>query len=165
MANQSEKRVAAKNASRMFILRCLWAAFEGFYFLVIFLKYLFSHKLPGFWSWFMVAVANVICMIMFVYLRHECEAGKDLADSKQGLSQYFHDILYVTWFVQVMSLLSNKFWLVLLVIPGYALYKAITFCKKARQTGPELTPEQQELAKKKQERSERRSEQRRQKWR
>lgn len=40
-----------------------------------------------------------------------------------GLCSYLHDVLYITIFVQLASIISDKFWLVYLVIPIFALYK------------------------------------------
>eukprot|EP00850_Spirogloea_muscicola_P015069 SM000112S24011 [mRNA] locus=s112:435233:436362:- [translate_table: standard] len=40
-----------------------------------------------------------------------------------GLPGYLLDVIYVTAFVQVSSIISDYFWLAYLVIPGFALYK------------------------------------------
>lgn len=40
-----------------------------------------------------------------------------------GLCGYIHDILYITAFVQLTSIMSDKFWFVYLVIPVFAFYK------------------------------------------
>jgi len=40
-----------------------------------------------------------------------------------GFSEYFFDLIYITVFIQVMSILSDKFWYIYLVIPGFAFYK------------------------------------------
>ncbi|KAI8637884.1 hypothetical protein BD408DRAFT_423815 [Parasitella parasitica] len=51
-------------------------------------------------------------------------SGDDL--NTEGLTAYMFDIIYVTWFVHVTTaFISNKFWLVYLVIPGYAAYKLV----------------------------------------
>ncbi|KAJ1930338.1 hypothetical protein IWQ60_000359 [Tieghemiomyces parasiticus] len=44
-------------------------------------------------------------------------AGEDLSTS--GLTSFMFDILYVTWFVHLGSLVSRYFWYFYLVIPGY----------------------------------------------
>lgn len=40
-----------------------------------------------------------------------------------GLCGYIHDILYITVFVQLASIISDKFWYAYLVIPMFACYK------------------------------------------
>eukprot|EP00249_Psilotum_nudum_P001584 c14147_g1_i2 orf=346-765(+) len=40
-----------------------------------------------------------------------------------GICGYLHDIVYITVFVQLSSLVSEKFWYVYLVIPAFAMYK------------------------------------------
>ncbi|CEP12482.1 hypothetical protein [Parasitella parasitica] len=51
-------------------------------------------------------------------------SGDDL--NSEGLTAYMFDIIYVTWFVHITTaFISNKFWMVYLVIPGYAAYKLI----------------------------------------
>ncbi|MCO5558395.1 hypothetical protein L7F22_011976 [Adiantum nelumboides] len=49
------------------------------------------------------------------------DGGFDM--SGEGLVSYLHDVLYITVFVQISSILSDKLWLVYLVIPIFALYK------------------------------------------
>jgi hypothetical protein len=49
------------------------------------------------------------------------DGGFDM--STGGLCSYLHDILYITAFVQIASILSDKFWFAYLVIPIFALYK------------------------------------------
>ncbi|KAI9137528.1 hypothetical protein BKA69DRAFT_1097441 [Paraphysoderma sedebokerense] len=40
-----------------------------------------------------------------------------------GLHQYILDILYITWFVQLTSMFSDKMWYLYLIIPAYASVK------------------------------------------
>jgi hypothetical protein len=49
------------------------------------------------------------------------DGGFDM--STGGLCSYLHDILYITAFVQIASILSDKFWFAYLVIPIFAFYK------------------------------------------
>ena len=44
-------------------------------------------------------------------------------DLNSGMLEYVWDVLYVVWFVQVMGLTSSYAWLVLLVIPAFALWR------------------------------------------
>ncbi|RZC60108.1 hypothetical protein C5167_021868 [Papaver somniferum] len=49
------------------------------------------------------------------------DGGYDM--STGGICSYLHDVIYITSFVQVMSILSGKFWYTYLVIPAFAAYK------------------------------------------
>jgi hypothetical protein len=51
----------------------------------------------------------------------------DLAKISGSLSDYLFDILYVQWFCQVVGLLTDYVWFVYLVIPIFAIYKAVNF--------------------------------------
>ncbi|KAI8987107.1 hypothetical protein BDB01DRAFT_784570 [Pilobolus umbonatus] len=56
-------------------------------------------------------------------------SGQDL--NAEGLTAYMFDIIYVTWFVHITTaFISNKFWMVYLVIPAYAAYKIIPLAMK-----------------------------------
>ncbi|KAJ7979562.1 Transmembrane protein [Quillaja saponaria] len=45
------------------------------------------------------------------------------------LLSYLHDVIYITSFVQVMSIISGKFWYTYLVIPAFGAYKSFGFIK------------------------------------
>eukprot|EP01121_Diplochlamys_sp_Union-15-3_P010228 TRINITY_DN2851_c0_g1_i4.p1 TRINITY_DN2851_c0_g1~~TRINITY_DN2851_c0_g1_i4.p1 ORF type:complete len:186 (+),score=27.32 TRINITY_DN2851_c0_g1_i4:48-560(+) len=49
------------------------------------------------------------------------DGGADL--DMKGLVEYHWDVLYITWFCFVTTLISDWFWLVFLVVPAFALYK------------------------------------------
>ncbi|KAL2898035.1 hypothetical protein RDABS01_039817 [Bienertia sinuspersici] len=55
------------------------------------------------------------------------DGGFDM--STGGICGYLHDIIYITGFVQITSLISDKFWYTYLVIPAFAAYKASGFIK------------------------------------
>ncbi|XP_039018976.1 uncharacterized protein LOC120150353 isoform X2 [Hibiscus syriacus] len=42
---------------------------------------------------------------------------------------YFHDVIYITSFVQLMSIISDKFWYTYLVIPAFGEYKSFRFIR------------------------------------
>ncbi|KAI7867634.1 hypothetical protein BDF14DRAFT_1881504 [Spinellus fusiger] len=51
-------------------------------------------------------------------------SGDDL--NAEGLTAYMFDIIYVTWATHLTTaFISNKFWYMYLVIPGYAGYKIL----------------------------------------
>lgn len=55
------------------------------------------------------------------------DGGFDM--STGGVCGYLHDIIYITCFVQIASIISDKFWYTYLVIPAFAVYKASGFIK------------------------------------
>lgn len=55
------------------------------------------------------------------------DGGFDM--STGGVCGYLLDIIYITSFIQIASLISDKFWYAYLVIPGFAAYKASGFIK------------------------------------
>lgn len=65
-------------------------------------------------------------------------------------NRYGFDILYIQIFVQVGSILSNWFWLVYLVLPGFLVWKGFGYLmmylqatsQGGQNTEQELTPEQ-----------------------
>ncbi|GAB4841472.1 hypothetical protein Ancab_022188 [Ancistrocladus abbreviatus] len=50
------------------------------------------------------------------------DGGFDM--SSGGVCEYLHDIIYITSFVQITSIISDKFWYTYLVIPAFGAYKA-----------------------------------------
>ncbi|KAF6157882.1 hypothetical protein GIB67_015198 [Kingdonia uniflora] len=49
------------------------------------------------------------------------DGGFDM--STDGVCGYLHDVIYITSFIQLMSILSGKFWYTYLVIPAFGSYK------------------------------------------
>ncbi|XP_039057871.1 transmembrane protein 208-like [Hibiscus syriacus] len=47
--------------------------------------------------------------------------------STGGICACLHDIIYITSFVQLASIISNKFWYTYLVIPAFGAYKSFGF--------------------------------------
>jgi len=52
------------------------------------------------------------------------DAGIDL--NIGGLSEYYFDVIYITWFVQLTTIFSDWFWMSFLLIPGFAFFKLWT---------------------------------------
>lgn len=55
------------------------------------------------------------------------DGGFDM--STGGICGYLHDVIYITGFVQLASIISEKFWYIYLVIPAFAAYKLIGLVK------------------------------------
>jgi len=51
--------------------------------------------------------------------------GADLAG--KGIVEYYFDLVYLTWFVQVTTVWSDWFWLIYLVVPAFAVFKLWDF--------------------------------------
>ncbi|KAL6539658.1 hypothetical protein OROHE_011429 [Orobanche hederae] len=55
------------------------------------------------------------------------DGGFDM--STGGICGYLHDVIYITCFVQLSSIISEKFWYIYLVIPGFAAYQLFGLVK------------------------------------
>jgi hypothetical protein len=51
-------------------------------------------------------------------------SGLDLHQT--GVTEYMFDMIYITWFVLLLSVVTDLAWFVYLVIPVYAVYKAVS---------------------------------------
>ncbi|KXZ43094.1 hypothetical protein GPECTOR_102g47 [Gonium pectorale] len=90
--------------------------------------------------------------------------GADL--SMGGMCGYWHDLLYISIFVQVTSSLSSYFWYTLLVVPGFALYMLYVKILKPYWDSTRMeAPAMDEATRKRLERTQQRAERRRMKWR
>ncbi|XP_040861730.1 uncharacterized protein [Glycine max] len=74
------------------------------------------------------------------------DGGFDM--STGGVCGYLHDVIYITCFVQVMSIVSGKFWYTYLVIPAFGAYKSFGFIKGFLPGGSEESFEDEKTRKK-----------------
>ncbi|EFC48625.1 predicted protein [Naegleria gruberi] len=98
----------------------------------------------------------------------------DLSDVAGSLTEYTFDIIYVECFVQLTSIISNWFYLLLLIIPGFAIFKLYNSIikpylsmNKAQQeyANSQQQPEMSDKKKKKMERLEKKNQQNMQRMR
>ena len=82
------------------------------------------------------------------------DGGFDM--STGGICGYLHDVIYITAFVQLTSIISEKFWYIYLVIPGFAAYKLFDVFKGFLPNGSQ-EGEEDEKTRKKREKMERRA--------
>ncbi|XP_057767242.1 uncharacterized protein LOC130987656 isoform X2 [Salvia miltiorrhiza] len=82
------------------------------------------------------------------------DGGFDM--STGGICGYLHDVIYITCFVQLSSIISGKFWYIYLVIPGFAAYKLFGLVRGFMSQGSE-GGEEDEKTKKKREKMEKRA--------
>ncbi|SPO47977.1 uncharacterized protein PSANT_05665 [Moesziomyces antarcticus] len=117
MARGSAKKTASGNAFLLTLLRNGFLATNTVYLLVRFWLLRSSVTKSTVFGY---AVSEAIAVALWFTLQSMAAQGNDLQQS--GLTQYMFDIIYVTWFVQLASLLWSKFWYLYLIIPGYAGY-------------------------------------------
>ncbi|KAK9679444.1 hypothetical protein K7432_016264 [Basidiobolus ranarum] len=132
MANSSAKKIAIENAKTLENLRIWFMGVNAFYILIRGIFYFSSFGLYHFLGY---AITGGISLFLYLQLKSmgtprysfngQLESsGDDL--SAEGLTAYFFDIIYVTWFVHVGSVFTDYFWFVYLVIPVYASIKLWT---------------------------------------
>ncbi|KAJ4972451.1 hypothetical protein NE237_005625 [Protea cynaroides] len=74
------------------------------------------------------------------------DGGFDMSTS--GVCSYIHDVIYITSFVQLMSIISGKFWYTYLLIPAFAGYKLFGVTRGFMSQGSEGTMEDEKSRKK-----------------
>lgn len=74
------------------------------------------------------------------------DGGFDM--STGGICGYLHDIIYITCFVQLASIISGKFWYIYLVIPAFGIYQSFGFIRGFLSQGSEGEVEDEKTRKK-----------------
>eukprot|EP01080_Neovahlkampfia_damariscottae_P011621 gene11621-4863_t len=125
MANANQKRIVTSNLQ---VLDNLFKSglYVNIFYIIIWL--IFYRSSFGFFSFLPICFFNAVYYTCYSLLKSHAEPiitedtfmVEDLKKSTGNLAEYLFDVYYVTLFVQVSTLLSNYFWLVWLVIPGYA---------------------------------------------
>lgn len=116
-AKGSAKKTASGNTFLLTLLRNGFLATNTIYLLVRF--WLFRSSVTK-GTVFGYIASEAIAVGLWLTLQSMAAQGNDLQQS--GLTQYMFDIIYVTWFVQLASLVWSKFWYLYLIIPGYGGY-------------------------------------------
>ncbi|CAL5055122.1 unnamed protein product [Urochloa decumbens] len=83
------------------------------------------------------------------------DGGFDL--STGGVCEYMYDVIYITIFVQLMSIISEKFWWTYLVIPAFAGYKIFGLLRGTFFSGGSEGEVEDEKTRKKREKMERKA--------
>ncbi|KAK4046271.1 hypothetical protein OIV83_006194 [Microbotryomycetes sp. JL201] len=122
MAKGNAKRITAANAQTIQQVRIGFAVS-----IAIYLLHLVLFRSGRSWSRLLYFTATeIIALILWQQLEGMNTRGEELA--QRGLTAYIFDVIYVTWFVHVMTaLVSTKFWYLYLIIPLYALYRLASF--------------------------------------
>lgn len=126
MAQKARKDRAKANAAALNNLHVGALAVNALFLLAHFL--LRSRSLL---AWFLLSLPSFLCQFVLeksgrpVYdpaTKALKSAGEDLA--AQGLTEYMFDVVWVTWFADVLVILfGNWAWVVWTVVPAYGLYK------------------------------------------
>ncbi|EEF28950.1 transmembrane protein 208 homolog [Ricinus communis] len=162
MANQGAKKRKEENARHMAKLRHLIIACNVIYFLV---RILIFHSTFTWKHWMGLVLTSVAYFIPYQQLdamaRPAYADDGELIDggfdmSTGGICGYLHDIIYITSFVQLMSIISEKFWYTYLVIPAFGAYQSFGFIRGFLSQGSEGT-EEDEKTRKKREKMEKRA--------
>ncbi|CAO2840584.1 unnamed protein product [Amaranthus hypochondriacus] len=135
MANQGAKKRKEENARHMSKLLRIIIGCNVAYILV---RMIFYHSSFTWKHWIGLILTSLAYAIPYKQLANMAkpsyaddgeliDGGFDM--STGGVCGYLHDIIYITSFVQIASLISDKFWYTYLVIPGFAAYKASGFIK------------------------------------
>ncbi|KAH9734249.1 hypothetical protein KPL71_017300 [Citrus sinensis] len=137
MANQGAKKRKEENARHMEKLRRLIIACNVIYFVV---RMIILHSTFTWKHWVGLVLTSVAYAIPYQQLSAMAkptytddgeliDGGFDM--STGGICGYLHDVIYITSFVQVMSILSEKFWYTYLVVRFIYLnflYKLCNIC-------------------------------------
>ncbi|EST08147.1 hypothetical protein PSEUBRA_002231 [Kalmanozyma brasiliensis GHG001] len=116
-ARGSAKKTATGNTFLLTLLRNGFLATNTLYLLVRFWLFRSSVTKRVIFGY---AASEAIAVALWLTLQSMARQGNDLQQS--GLTQYMFDIIYVTWFVQIASLVWGNFWYLYLIIPGYAAF-------------------------------------------
>jgi len=154
MANQGAKKRKEENARHMANLRRLIIACNVIYVLV---KMVIFHSSFTWKHWVGLVLTSVAYAIPYKQLANMAQPDYaddgDLLDggfdmSTGGVCGYLHDVIYITCFVQVMSIISGKFWYTYLAIPAFGLYKSSGLIRGFLPQGSEGDTEDEKTRKK-----------------
>jgi hypothetical protein len=144
MANQGAKKRKDENARHMAKLRLIMILCNILYVLV---RVIISHSSHTWKNWIGLVLTSLGYGIPYKLLHQMAkpsvsDAGELLDGgfdmSTPGMCGYLHDVLYITCFVQVGSIISGKFWYAYLVIPAFGAYKASGLIKGLLSHGSEV---------------------------
>uniref|UniRef100_A0A2P2JIM4 Transmembrane protein 208 homolog n=2 Tax=Rhizophora mucronata TaxID=61149 RepID=A0A2P2JIM4_RHIMU len=154
MANQGAKKRKEENARHMAMLSRLIFACNVIYFLV---RMAIFHSTITWKHW--VGLILMSWAYFIPYRQLAAMANPTYADNGElldggfdmstgGICGYLHDVIYITSFVQLMSIISDKFWYTYLVIPAFGAYKSLGFIRGFLSVGSEGDAEDEKTRKK-----------------
>ncbi|KAK9932064.1 hypothetical protein M0R45_019315 [Rubus argutus] len=154
MANQGAKKRKEENARHMANIRHLILACNVIYVVV---RMLIFHSTFTWKNWVALLLTSIAYYIPYQQLAQMAnptyaddgellDGGFDMTTG--GVCGYLHDVIYITSFVQVMSIISGKFWFTYLVIPAFGGYKSFGLIKGFMSHGSEGGMEDEKTRKK-----------------
>eukprot|EP01012_Entosiphon_sulcatum_P021129 TRINITY_DN25917_c0_g1_i1.p2 TRINITY_DN25917_c0_g1~~TRINITY_DN25917_c0_g1_i1.p2 ORF type:complete len:201 (-),score=55.45 TRINITY_DN25917_c0_g1_i1:112-666(-) len=131
MAKDSAKKAHRNNQSRLRLYLLISAGLNVLYFLWRVVLYRSTFTTWGQWlGWltFLTSEGGTLWLLGKLLSPDLDGEGKveSCVDINQltGVPSYVQDVLWITWFVQLTTcLISDKFWYVYLVVPGFAAYQ------------------------------------------
>ncbi|EPS63839.1 hypothetical protein M569_10944 [Genlisea aurea] len=154
MANQGAKKRKEENARHMKNLLIL-VAFCNVIYIVVRLG--IFHSSFSWKHWIGLIVTSAAYVIPYQQLaamsKPTYSGAGELIDGgfdmkTGGICGYLHDVIYITSFVQISSIISDKFWYIYLVIPGYAAYRLFGLVKEFLPHGSQDGEEDERMRKK-----------------
>ncbi|CAN0838230.1 Transmembrane protein 208 [Linum grandiflorum] len=154
MANQGAKKRKEENSRHMANLRRIIIACNVIYVLV---RLLIFHSSFTWKHWIGLVLTSLA--YYFPYQQLAAMAKPSYGDdgelfdggfdmSTTGICGYLHDVIYITSFVQIASIMSDKFWYTYLVIPAFGAYKSYGLIKGFLPQGSEGGEEDEKTRKK-----------------
>lgn len=147
------------------IITNMFSFFSFFYFQVVYIAsrfFFFKNPIVG-WHGAALILTSILYTVCFsgivaALAPHYSTTGDIIfsgADLKTGgVLSYYHDIVYLSLFSQILGAYTNYAWLAMAAIPAYALHALITKVLLPSWKTPEEAPES-ELDKKRREKRER----------
>ncbi|CAM8956386.1 unnamed protein product [Rhodiola kirilowii] len=154
MANQGAKKRKEENARHMRTLLRIIIATNVVYVLV---RMLILHSTFTWKHWFGLALTSGAYFFPYSLLAKMAKPSYDGAGElldggfdmrTGGVCGYLHDVIYITCFVQLMSIVSGKFWYTYLVIPAFGGYKLFGLSRGFFSQGSEGDVEDEKTRKK-----------------
>ncbi|XP_064641123.1 transmembrane protein 208-like [Lineus longissimus] len=128
-ATKGQKQIVEENKSTLRFYSYIIAVVCLFYSIVTY--YFFWEKFTASY-WVMPVISFLIYLACYKFMSymsrpvygetgHLIDGGTDL-NMEAGMAEHVKDLILLTSIVQVLSLISNYFWILLLLAPGRAFY-------------------------------------------
>ncbi|KAK6457892.1 uncharacterized protein RJT20DRAFT_27328 [Scheffersomyces xylosifermentans] len=130
MASQSSKKLAQANTTTLNQLHIISGVINVLTLLIVY----FVQRPKNYKPWVLFSLPSWFFQYTIeksgrpTYHNNKLiRSGEDI--HHEGLYEYFFDVIYVTWLLDILMVIfgTNYVWLLYLVIPGYAGYKLFGF--------------------------------------
>ncbi|XP_044951805.1 transmembrane protein 208 homolog [Hordeum vulgare subsp. vulgare] len=165
MANQGSKKIVERNRRRMDLL---WRIILVSNVIYIVVRMAVMHSSFTWKHWIGLVVTSAAYFLSYKQLASMTKAEYSDADNREllssgydmatgGISEYIEDVIYITAFVQLTSIISGKFWWTYLVIPAFGGYKIFFLLKGTFFSGGSEGEVEDEKSRKKREKMEKKA--------